>query len=186
VLGGTKVTVNGVAAPLLYCSDAQVQALVPFETPVDGDLEIVLEVQGNRAEVVHARAAAASPALLTASGEGYGQAAALNSDWSVNSADKPAARGSIVALYGVGGGRTIAPEANGSLVFAPFPLAQDVSVEIGGRPAEVLSAGQAPTLLAGVFQVNVRIQADALSGYTPVMVKVGDARTQLGVTLAIR
>jgi uncharacterized protein (TIGR03437 family) len=68
----------------------------------------------------------------------------------------------------------------------PKPLG-DVSVIIGGMQAEVLYAGAAPGLVAGVFQVNVRVPNSVTPGSAvPIQIRVGNATSRTGVTLAVR
>jgi uncharacterized protein (TIGR03437 family) len=62
----------------------------------------------------------------------------------------------------------------------------NVTAQVGGRDAEVLYAGAAPDLVAGVMQINVRIPADAPLGNVPVVIKVGTETSQSGATLTIR
>ena len=52
---------------------------------------------------------------------------------------------------------------------------------------DIAYAGPAPSLVEGVFQVNVRIPASARrNANLPVVVQVGDKMTQQGVTIAVR
>jgi uncharacterized protein (TIGR03437 family) len=59
-------------------------------------------------------------------------------------------------------------------ISTPFssPVAA-VQVTIGGQPAEVLYAGEAPFEPVGVLQVNARIPA-GVSGPAQVSIQVGD------------
>jgi uncharacterized protein (TIGR03437 family) len=89
----------------------------------------------------------------------------LNEDGPVNSTSNPAAKGSIVVLYGTGEGQTSPTGVDGRLALNVFPKpVLPVSVRIGGRVAEVLYFGAAPGLVAGVSQANVRIPADVSTG----------------------
>jgi len=47
-------------------------------------------------------------------------------------------------------------------------------------------AGAAPGQVAGLMQVNVRIPADASSGNVPILIQVGDAQSQAGMTVAVQ
>jgi uncharacterized protein (TIGR03437 family) len=96
-------------------------------------------------------------------------AAALNQDGSLNSADNPAAPGSIVSVFATGLGPTTPSQPDGSLIGLPLPVnALTFGVEaiedLGPSgpqidlPFEVLYAGPAPTLVAGVSQINFRIE----------------------------
>ena len=80
-----------------------------------------------------------------------------NEDGSVNSAANPAARGSVVALYGTGLGLGT----------------QTVSVQISGILADVLYAGPVDAY-PGAFQVNARVPAGYLgAGTVSVSVSAG-------------
>jgi uncharacterized protein (TIGR03437 family) len=67
----------------------------------------------------------------------------------------------------------------------PLPRVSGVSVIVGNNSAEVLYAGLAPGYF-GLYQVNVRVPANALLGdAVPVTVSVNNIPSN-GVTLAIR
>ena len=55
-----------------------------------------------------------------------------------------------------------------------------------GKPAEVQYAGAAPDAVAGLLQVNVRIPADASSGDVPIVIQVGNASSQPGMTVSVK
>jgi uncharacterized protein (TIGR03437 family) len=61
-----------------------------------------------------------------------------------------------------------------------------VTATIGGQPADILYAGSAPGLPAGALQVNARIPEGTASGTAAIVLKVGDASSQTGVTVAIQ
>jgi uncharacterized protein (TIGR03437 family) len=127
--------------------------------------------------------------VFTIDMSGRGQGAILNQDVvTVNSTAKPADKGSIVVIYATGEGQTSPAGLDGKLADGPFypkPV-QGVTVNIGGIPAEVLYYGGAPTLVAGVMQINVRVPADAPSGDVPLDVVVGTTHSQPGVTVAVK
>ena len=109
--------------------------------------------------------AATVPAMFTANTSGVGQAAALNvADRTVNSAAHPAHLGSFIELYANGAGYTNPRERSahannlqgGGISCLPVPLLP-VTVKIGNQILNPTYAGGAPTLIAGVMQVNVQI-----------------------------
>jgi uncharacterized protein (TIGR03437 family) len=62
-----------------------------------------------------------------------------------------------------------------------------VTATIGGVPATVVYAGTAPGIVNGVMQVNVTVPAGAPSGSAvPIVITVGSAGSQAGVTMAIQ
>jgi uncharacterized protein (TIGR03437 family) len=108
--------------------------------------------------------------LSTADQSGSGPGAMLNQDGSVNSSANPAQRGSVV-----------------SLISTPYSTpVQPVTVTIGGQPAEVLYAGEAPLQPTGVLQINARIPAGVNSGTAAVSVSLGGVATSKLVTVAVR
>ena len=131
--------------------------------------------------------------LLTLDQSGSGQAAVLNWEadtqtYSVNSMENPAAPGQIVLLYATGEGQTNPSGDDGAVVGAtlPKPLL-DVSVTIGGLPAEVLYAGGAPTLVSGVLQVNTVVPEDlTATGDVEVILQVGEFSSPQGVTIFVQ
>jgi len=106
----------------------------------------------------------------------------------VNSSANPAAAGSVVVIYATGEGQTMPAGIDGKFAAGPgYPAPElPVSVTIGGLPADVLYAGAAPTLVAGVMQVNARVPAGVTSGDNAVTVTVGTASSQPGITLAVK
>ncbi len=90
----------------------------------------------------------------------------------LNSAANPAPEGSVVVLYGTGQGASGLP----------------VSVQIGGRPSEVLYAG-AVAGYPGLLQINVRIppqgSGPVLPGNVSVSISVGQASSQPGLGIAV-
>jgi uncharacterized protein (TIGR03437 family) len=129
----------------------------------------------------------ASPGFFTLTSNGQGQAAALNQDLSFNQPSTPAARGSIITLFGTGEGQTDPGGVTGSVTGGLAMLTQKVSVTIGGVNAEVKFAGEAPTLIAGVLQINAVIPASiAIGSGVPVSVTIGSASSPPGPTISVK
>jgi len=63
---------------------------------------------------------------------------------------------------------------------------QAVSVTIGGQPAKLDFAGEAPGLVAGVLQVDAEVPATANSGANSITVRVGNQISQSGVTVWVQ
>ncbi len=140
-----------------------------------------------RANVAVAAIAATQPGIFAIGGTGQGQAAALNQDLSINSAGNAAPRGELIALYATGAGFTSPQPPDGRLAARTSMVLAPVTVTIGGRNAEVLYAGAAPGLVAGVVQVNARIPADVVPGaQVPVTLGIGAAVSSQQVFIAVR
>ena len=182
----TRALFNNVAAPLIYVSAGQVSAIVPYSVVNATSVDVVMEYKGVRSNSVNVPLVASKPGLFTANASGSGQGAIQNQDLSVNSSSNPAPRGSIIVLYVTGEGATDPEGVDGLLATAVFPKPkQPVGVRIGGVDAEILYAGAAPSLVAGVMQVNVRIPDNVPDGPVPVQVLVGNAQSPAGVTVAV-
>jgi uncharacterized protein (TIGR03437 family) len=113
-----------------------------------------------------------NPAAFTADGSGKGAGAIVNEDNSLNSASNPVAAGSVIALFGTGEGVTNPGASDGNVTANPPPaLGAPLSATVDGIAANVLYPGEAPGLESGVFQMNIRIPANAHSGRVPVVVQ---------------
>jgi uncharacterized protein (TIGR03437 family) len=132
------------------------------------------------------------PGIYTQNSSGTGPGAILNQNNSVNGPNNPAAIGSVIAVYMTGEGVTspasttggVAP-GNGSGLNHPIPT---VTATVGGIgiPATVNYAGSAPDIVYGVMQVNLTIPANAPAGAQPIVISVGTAQTQTGVTISVQ
>ncbi|HJT87991.1 MAG TPA: SBBP repeat-containing protein, partial [Bryobacteraceae bacterium] len=169
-LAGTQVLFNNVAAPLIYTSAGQLAAVVPYEVAGHTSVPVQVIYNGTPSAAVSVPVTGSAPAFFTLNQQGTGQAAALNQDNSVNGPGNPAARGSVLQIFGTGEG-VIAPALPDGAVAssAPFPSpALPVSATIDGQPAQVQYKGTAPGGVAGFFQVNLVLPDGARSGTVPV------------------
>ncbi len=183
-LEGFEVLFDGRPAPLLYAQSNQVNLQAPYSIAGRGTTQIEIRENGVRIFGLAAPVADSAPGLFMVAGAR--NAAALNEDGSINSAENPAPRGSIVSLWATGEGQTDPPGVEGIPATVPLPEpVLPVSVVIGGEPADVLYAGAAPGF-AGLMQVNVRVPASVERGARAVELLVGTARSQAGVTIAVR
>jgi uncharacterized protein (TIGR03437 family) len=187
VLGNTQVLVDGVAAPLTYVSEGQINAVIPFG--VQGRTTARLQVISNGATANQTDL----PVLDAAPGiflfDASGQAAALNQDGTYNGLLNGAEPGSIITLYATGAGQMDQAMTDGRIVVGqPFPRPLlPVGIRIGGRVADVLYAGAAPGLIGGVLQVNARIPADVARGQmVPIQLVVGTTTSQANVFVSTR
>jgi uncharacterized protein (TIGR03437 family) len=183
-----RVLFDGVPAPIVYVSATQIAVVTPYFGTANATTHVQVENQGVRSDPLTVPVAATAPGLFTMNEKGTGQGAILNQDGvTLNSAQAPATRGSIVSLWGTAEGVTDPPGVDGRLAIRvlPAPLAP-VSVTIGELPATVKYAGAAPYLMPGVFQINALVPQNVQPGNSvPVIVTIGGATTQPGVTLAV-
>jgi uncharacterized protein (TIGR03437 family) len=192
MLADTRVWFDGIAAPLAYSVSGDVMAVVPYEIWGRSKTEAVVEYKGQRSPPVTLDVVESAPALFTLDSTGKGQAAMLNETGCCNSAHDPAARGTTAVLYATGEGQTTPPGITGSVTIhdriADYPVPRfPVRVTVGGQPAKIDYAGEAPNAVAGFFQVNFHVPANAPIGdAVPLVLYVGDTRSPDGVTMAVR
>lgn len=174
-LGGVQVLVNGTPAPLLYASDEQINAVVPFAVAGAKTADIQVVNQGVTGLAFRAAVVQADPAVFPG--------AVINQDLSLNSAQNPAAPGSIVAFWATGVHLDPYPPIPDGTVPA---TAQDLyccSVYALGHPVQVLYEGTAPGVVAGVVQINVQLPAD-VANQVFLSVVSGGGVAQVGVYVA--
>jgi uncharacterized protein (TIGR03437 family) len=184
--GGTSVTFDGTPAPIIYSLAGQISLIVPYSVAGKTTSQMQVAYNGQQSTPLAIPIVEAVPGLFTANGSGSGNAAAFNQNSSVNSAANPAARGSVIVLYGSGEGQTNPSGIDGRVNRSSFPSpVLPVSVSIGGVDAQVAYFGAAPFLVSGVFQANVVIPAGIPTGNTEVIVTVGSSSSPRGVTIAV-
>ncbi len=161
---GTRVSIDGQPLPLLYTSQRQVAAIVPFGVAGKAGVTLELSYQGRGTGAFTMPVQSASPALFTG---------VLNQDATLNSQANPAPRGSILVCYGTGFGLYERSVPDGSIVNDALRLAEPVSVTLQGRPTDLLYAGSAPGLVAGAAQLNIRIPDSLPAGRNTLAVHSG-------------
>lgn len=185
--GGVQVMFDNKPAPMIYAFAQQTSAIAPYEISQKTQTVITVVNNGIASTSVSVPVRAAVPGLFSANSSGIGQGAILNADSTVNSRSRPAEKGLPVVLFLTGEGQTNPAGVDGKLAAEVFPKpALPVTVTIGGLPARVDYYGVAPGLVAGVMQVNAQVPPEAPSGDVPVIVNAGSARSQEGLTLAVR
>lgn len=186
-LAQTQVLFDSIPAPILYAGSGQITAVVPYAIAGRNATQLVVTNAGQASAALTIGVNNSAPAVFTHDSTGQGQGAILNQDGSLNGGMNPAARGSIIVLYATGAGQTNPAGVDGLLATDVLPAPTlPVTVSVGGQPAEVLYAGAAPDMVAGVLQVNVRLPQGISSGVVPVTLQVGGAASQPGVTLSVQ
>ena len=173
-LAGTRILFNNIPAPLLYVSEKQSSAIVPYGVAGSATVAVQVEYNGIPSDAVTLPVLDAHPGIFTVDGSGRGQAAVLNEDGTLNSPSNPAQPGSMVTMYATGEGLTDRPEVEGLLLTDLLPRPRlPVSVifdatESGDYSfflrAEVLYAGAVSNSVAGLIQLKMRLPRDLRSG----------------------
>jgi len=188
-LGGVQVLFDGNAAPVVLASSGQVSAIVPFGVPTNSTTSIQVAYNGVTSPAVVVPTAASAPGIFTADSSGSGQAAALNQDYSFNGSTDPEPQGSVVTLYMTGAGQLTPGGIDGSVNTNPSALGQitaPITAQIGGYPASILYAGSSLGIVSGVIQVNLVIPYGVPTGAGSIIVQIGGASSQAGVTIAVQ
>jgi uncharacterized protein (TIGR03437 family) len=185
-LADTIVYFDGFPAPLIYVSADKVSAIVPYELAGNDSTTVFIQYLGLRSNSVTVPLAPSAPGIFML--DSAGQGAILNQDAGINSVDNGAAPGSVVSIFATGEGQTEPAGVDGSISEGALKKPRlAVTVQINGETAEVKYAGAAPLAPAGLLQVNAVVPLDLPRGKSvSVVIKIGDASSQQGVTLAIK
>jgi uncharacterized protein (TIGR03437 family) len=179
-LGNLEVRSGNYPIPILAATATQIN-FVFFSYDNFRSASIKVACNGTVTKTIVMPRAAVAPGIFTIGQAGFGQGSILNQDSSVNGPSNPAPRSTYVSAYGTGFG-----PLNGA---ADGLRHLDVSVTaaIGGVPALVTYAGEAPGYTSGLQQINIQIPADAPTGPSvPIVVMASGIPTQPGVTIAVR
>ena len=188
-LAGTEVTMGGQPLPLLYASDGQVNAQVPYGLAINTQLQLRVVRETLVSVPQSLTVAAAQPAIFTVDESGQGQGAIVNLQNLLVDATAPATAGDTVVIYCTGLGAVTPPVPEG--VPAPSqPLSQTggVSVSIGGQLAAVSFAGLSPGY-AGLYQINAVVPSGIVTGNAvPVVISVAGQTSPINppVTMAVK
>jgi uncharacterized protein (TIGR03437 family) len=185
-LSGVQVSFDGTEAPLIYVSQEQIAAMVPYNVVPTTTTKIQVVYAGLSSEPFSKAVAPTAPGIFSAGASGKGQAAINNADGSLNSPMNPATPGSNITLYLTGEGQTDPPGSDGNIATGPANVKARIFVQIAGRLAKVLYAGSAPGNVNGFAQFNVVIPADLqYGGNLPLRVTIGFGSSQAEMTVAV-
>jgi uncharacterized protein (TIGR03437 family) len=183
----TQILFDGAAAPLVNVFASQSSGIVPYSVVGKATTQVVAVYKGQRSAPFTVQVADSVPGLFSLNFSGTGPGAIYNQDGTVNSATNPARRGDVVVLYGTGEGQTVPPGSDGLIATAVYPKpALTTTATIGGQPADVVYAGAVPFVVAGEFQINLRVPANITPGSQFVVVLFGQFRSQANLTVSVQ
>jgi uncharacterized protein (TIGR03437 family) len=201
-LANREVVINdSVRSALASVTPGQISMQAPWATPV-GSPRFAVRVS-DTAELVAGSTvtvAPSSPGLFSVSGDGKGQGNILNQDGSTNSASNPAARGSVIKIFGTGQGPVSPPVADGDVPASDSSVntiavptsdgqtclsQQSVCVAIGSTFGDIQFSGLAPGMV-GTWQITVKIPAGAPTGSAVNLRAVINGSLSNLVTVAIK
>jgi uncharacterized protein (TIGR03437 family) len=168
-LGQTSVRIGNVLAPLYFVSPGQINAQVPFEVAPGDTVSVVVNAAGRLSTPQLYQISPAQPGIFKAAVD----AAILDSESNLVTAQNPARIGEVIQIYSSGLGATEPSVASG----AGSPSFSDTEIQvtatIGGVPATVLYDGLAPGFV-GLYQVNVVVPPGVTPGpVVPVVISQG-------------
>ena len=172
------MTFDGAPAPILWAQDGQVNVVAPWSLNTTQNTQVCVTYRDVTLKCVSWPTAGWTPGVFT----NYGTnsfAVALNQDGSVTSVTNPAASGSLVSVFANGLGSITPQQADGALVNLPLPnnvfaatvqaLVPDPNSPRGlgtkEVAAEVTYNGPAPFRVAGISQVNFRLNTNIGATY---------------------
>jgi uncharacterized protein (TIGR03437 family) len=164
---GTRVLFDAVAAPVLYASATQVNAVAPWALAGKSSTSIQVEAGGIASASWQASVGTVSPAI-------FANAMVNVRDGSMNPG-AAVARGDYLTVYATGAGAMDQPAIDGEFAGPPYgAVAGAVTAQIGGVDAAVTYAGDAPGLVSGAVQINIQAPANAPTGSAvPLVLKIG-------------
>jgi len=176
-VSGTTVIIGGVAAPLYYLSDGQLNAQLPLELAAGRQYQVLVSANGAITTPDSINIEPATPGVAALAD---GVVIAQHADSSYVTAASPAHPGEILTIYLAGMGLTDVPVMTGQQSPSE-PLARPMvqpTVTVNGAPAQIAFAGLTPQAV-GLYQINFRVPADAPSGSLKLVVSQGTATSNV-------
>ena len=189
---GTTITIAGVPMPLLYTSEGQVNAQVPYGININTTHQVLLRRGDTFATPAPIDVAAAQPAVFLAPQaqapqQGHIYRFVSEADQPLAAPGNPAAAKDFLIIYCSGLGETGPAVIAGEAAPGQEPLSRTVDpvvVTIGGVDAKVNFAGLTP-FFSGLYQVNVQVRSGVTPGdQVPLVLTVG-GQASPPVTIAI-
>jgi len=190
-LGGSSLFIAGVQAPLLFSSDGQLNAMIPYGIQVNAGQQVVISRGSSLSVAQSLTMAAAAPGVFSTDGSGTGQGHiyVAHSDFTQTLADAghPATAGDYIVIYCTGLGE-VAPAVTAGTP-APFDhltsTVNPATMTIGGVAAQVQFAGLTPGF-AGLYQVNAIVPEGVTPGAAVVLSIAQAGQLSSPVTMAVR
>jgi uncharacterized protein (TIGR03437 family) len=169
-LSGTTVLFDNIPAPIVSAFDTAIVCFAPFE--IRSTTNVVVESTGGKSNPVRVGVLSSELQILSVN----------NQDGTPNSASNPAKPGDELVFYVSGLGLTSPLSADGLTNTPPLavPIAQ-VMVYLLTTATQPDFVGAAPGQIAGITQINVRLQAGNYST-NPISIGLNQANATVYVT----
>jgi uncharacterized protein (TIGR03437 family) len=182
VLGQTCLMVNGAPIPMMYVSNNQINAQLPFD--VSGPAAMVLHAPGGVSPTLNLTIQDNAPSVFrsgTAGPQTGIPTVVRNSNHQLVTLSNPIHSKDKIVIYATGLG-TVTPSVASGAAGPSNPLAvADTmpTVTLGGVGLNVTYAGLAPGMV-GVYQINATVSGQIVTGLSiPLVIEQGGAQTTL-------
>jgi uncharacterized protein (TIGR03437 family) len=182
-LGVTTVTLGGRLLPLMYASGGQINAIVPYDMPLNTPQGLLVRRGTSLSVPEQVVISATNPGVFSSADRG----AVVDAFGRAIGPDNPAVPGESIAIYTTGLGE-VQPTVIAGTPAPSAPLAQTrglTSVTLNGLPCTVTYSGLSPGF-AGLYQVNVILPAELTTHAAAPLVVMVDGQPSNTVVLPIR
>lgn len=165
-LADTQVLFNGIAAPILYVDAKQINVLVPTTLSATDTVSVEALYKGQKSNHIQMPYQPASPGIFVLTDADY------------RLVNDGIARGATLLIFGTGAGLMTPWPGDGRITLGAGSINAPVEVRLGDTSLPLDYAGPAPSLIAGVFQLNVRILDSLAPNLYALTLRIGDQSTQ--------
>ncbi|MBZ5606629.1 MAG: hypothetical protein LAP38_00085 [Acidobacteriia bacterium] len=191
VLNDTQVLVAGRSLPLVFVSDTQVNAEIPFDLAINATQQVIV-TRGTTVSLPEPVSIVSDRSgVFTLSGDGLGSGfiVAVYSDGrqALVGNDNPVKPGDAIVIYATGLG-DVDPRVIAGTAAPITPLSSTVNpvtVTVGGLPAQVFFSGLTPGF-AGLYQVNAFVPAGVPAGNNVQVVLTQNGISSAPVSIAVQ
>ena len=166
VAGYQVIAKNVAQLPLLYLSDSQINAVVPF---LDQSTTLSVSTTSGNTPPFFITFLPAIPEIFR---NPDGTAVAVNQDGTLNSSSNPAPYGSYVSIWATGTKPAGAAPGYAGQIATAANNYSCCAIAINGLMPPVTYAGAAPGVALGVVQMNFQVVTGPLYGSSPHLVDV--------------
>jgi uncharacterized protein (TIGR03437 family) len=182
ILGGVRVTVNGIDAPLFFVSPTQINFQMPWEAPSSGTVPVVVYRDGVPSSTGNIPVGDSAPAIYV-----YPRTSSIldpiitHQNGNLVTPSNPARPNEFLTIWGTGLGSVTNPPRTGYPASTTV-LSNSVTmpvITLGSSTLQVSFSGLAPGFI-GLAMFNVRMPASfAQSGMLPLQIRMGSRGSQI-------
>jgi uncharacterized protein (TIGR03437 family) len=185
--GAVVAVIGGMPMPITGVTRKQINAVIPYGLPVNTRHQLVIQRGEAYTMPEPVTVAAAQPAIHTKDGSGKGQGAITDAKGALFEPGNAAAAGAEMTIFCAGLGE-VDPKAEAGKPAVESPVASpkgQVSVTVGGVPAEVLGSRLAPGQV-GMYLVQARVPEGVMPGEAVPVVLTVAGQSSPPVTIAVK